>query len=377
VVCFIFQESVMSRLLKAFPFFLLAAQLQAFAQAPAAPAASAKTLALNAQQQAALGIQLAPLQPAVGGLWLASATVSVPPGKEVTVTAPYPGVVTRIDAGLGDTVQAGAALASWSSPMLADARRQSREAQLDAQTAQAALQRDQALLAEGVIPAARLQLSQNKFQAAEAVRLAREAELRSAGTGAPSGDYASATLRSPLTGSVVDVTVSVGQRVDTGAVLFRVADTRQLQLDVVLSPDKAAQLKAGDTVSVPSRAAKAVLLGVSRGVDATQQAKARARVTVPGSLKAGEVLSVQLHPSLASPNSAAWQVPARAVVLQQGQSWVFVATAKGFDATPVRVLSSNDDQSVIQPTTQTPLQASSRVAVTGLASLRALLQQGE
>lgn len=367
----------MSRLLKAFPFFLLAAQLQAFAQTPAAPAASAKTLALNAQQQAALGIQLAALQPAMGGLWLASATVSVPPGKEVTVTAPYPGVVTRIDAGLGDTVQAGAALASWSSPMLADARRQSREAQLDAQTAQAALQRDQALLAEGVIPAARLQLSQNKFQAAEAVRLAREAELRSAGTGAPSGDYASATLRSPLTGSVVDVAVSVGQRVDTGAVLFRVADTRQLQLDVVLSPDKAAQLKAGDTVSVPSRAAKAVLLGVSRGVDATQQAKARARVTVPGSLKAGEVLSVQLHPSLVSPNSAAWQVPARAVVLQQGQSWVFVATAKGFDATPVRVLSSNDDQSVIQPTTQTPLQASSRVAVTGLASLRALLQQGE
>jgi cobalt-zinc-cadmium efflux system membrane fusion protein len=161
----------MSRLLKAVASLVLFSQMQAFAQAPATPL-PVKALALDAQQQAALGIQLAPVQPALGGLWLASATVSVPPSKEVTVTAPYPGVVTRIDAGLGDTVQAGAALASWSSPMLADARRQSREAQLDAQTAQAALQRDQALLAEGVIPAARLQLSQNKFQAAEAVRLA-------------------------------------------------------------------------------------------------------------------------------------------------------------------------------------------------------------
>lgn len=357
----------MSGLLNAFFLFILTGLWQVHAQSPAKP------LVLDARQQAALGIQVAPVQPATGGLWLASATVSVPPGKDITVTAPYPGVITRIDAGLGDTVQAGAALASWSSPMLADARRLSREAQLEAQTAQAALQRDQALLAEGVIPAARLQLSQNKFQAAEATRLAREAELRSAGAGSPAGDYASATLRSPLAGSVVDVAVSVGQRVDTGAVLFRVADTRQLQLDLVLSADKAAQLKTGDTVSVPSRSAKAVLTGVSRVVDATQQARARARVTVPGSLRSGEVLAVELQPSPSVSRGAAWQVPSRAVITQQGQSWVFVTTANGFSAVPVQLLSSNDDQSVIQA----PLQVSHRVAVTGLASLRALLQKDE
>ena len=261
--------------------------------------------------------------------------------------------------------------------MLADARRQTREAQLEAQTAQAALQRDQALLAEGVIPAARVQLSQNKFQAAEAARLAREAELRSAGTGAANTDYANATVNAPLTGSVVDVAVSVGQRVDTGAVLFRVADTRQLQLDLVLAADKAAQLKVGDAVSMPARSAKAVLIGVSRAVDATQQARARARVTVPGSLRAGEVLSVQLQPSSMGHSGTAWQVPARAVITQPGQSWVFVSAANGFVATPVQVLSSNDDQSVIQASTQAPLQASSRLAVTGLASLRALLQKDE
>jgi hypothetical protein len=100
-------------------------------------------------------------------------------------------------------------------------------------------------------------------------------------------------------------------------------------------------------------------------------------VTVPGSLRAGEVLSVQLHPSQSPTSAAAWQVPARAVVTQQGQSWVFVTMTNGFLATPVQVLSSNDDQSVIQASTQATLQASSRVAVTGLASLRALLQKDE
>ena len=356
--------------LKAFSSLIFVGRVQAWAQAPAT--APVKALVLDAPQQAALGVKLAPVQAALGGLWLASATVTVPPGKEVSVTAPYPGVVTRIDAGLGDTVQAGAPLASWSSPMLADVRRQWREAQLETQTAQAALQRDQALLAEGVIPAARLQLSQNRFQAAEAARQAREAELRSAGTATSASDYASATVRSPLTGSVVDVAVSVGQRVDTGAVLFRVADTRQLQLDLVLSADKAAQVQAGDAVSVPSRGAKGVLLGVSRSVDATQQAKARARVTVPGTLRSGEVLSVQLHPSQTTQGSA-WQVPAHAVITHQGQPWVFVAVAQGLQPTAGRVLSGNDDQTVVQG----PLQSSSRVAVTGLASLRALLQKDE
>jgi hypothetical protein len=41
------------------------------------------------------------------------------------------------------------------------------------------------------------------------------------------------------------------------------------------------------------------------------------------------------------------------------------------------VLSGNDDQSIIQATTPAALEATSRVAVTGLASLRALLQKEE
>ena len=107
--------------------------------------------------------------------------------------------------------------------------------------------------------------------------------------------------------------------------------------------------------------------------DATQQARARARLTTAGTLRAGEVLSVQLHPAQALLAGSAWQVPARAVVLHQGQSWVFVAMPGGLQPTAVKVLSSNDDASVIQA----PLTATSRLAVTGLAGLRALLQKDE
>jgi hypothetical protein len=116
-----------------------------------------------------------------------------------------------------------------------------------------------------------------------------------------------------------------------------------------------------------------VLLGVSRSLDASQQARARARVTVPGRLQAGEALQVQLQPAVDAKTAAAWQVPARAVLQLQGQSWVLVVTSQGFAPTPVQVISSNDDSATVQGA----LNAQQRVASTGLAALRPLLQKAE
>lgn len=175
--------------------------------------------------------------------------MTVPPGQEVTVAAPYAGVIARLDAGLGDNVRAGTPLALLSSPALADARRQLREAELEARNAQAALQRDQAMHDEGIIPAARLQVTRNHQQAAEAHWQAQRSSLQASGLGT-GGDYASGQIVAPHAGTVVDVQVHVGERTDAGAVLFRIADLRQLQLDITLSSDKAAQVRSGDVFLV-------------------------------------------------------------------------------------------------------------------------------
>jgi len=343
-----------------------------FAQGlPALPA-----ITLDAAQQATLGVRTTAVQPAGQQQLLASATVTVPPGQEVTVAAPFAGVIARLDAGIGDSVRAGAPLATLSSPQLADARRQLREAELEARNAQAALQRDQTMHDEGIIPAARLQVTRNRQQAAEAHWQAQRSALQASGLGIGMGmgsDYANGQIVAPRAGTVVDVQASVGQRIEAGAVLFRVADLRQLQLDITLSGEKAARLRAGDAVSIPSHEAKAVLLGVSRSLDASQQARARARVTVPGRLQAGEALQVQLQPAVDAKAAAAWQVPARALLQLQGQTWVLVATASGYTPTPVQVLASNDDSATVQGA----LNAQQRVASTGLAALRPLLQKAD
>jgi len=363
----------------AFVWTLSAWVLGALAQvAPAQSTASAPLLLpLNVKQQASLGVQVAAVQASTGGQLLASATVVVPPGKEFTVSAPYAGQVSRLLVGVGDTVKAGTALAHFTSPMLGDARRLLNEASLDYKNASAAAQRDQAMFDEGIIPAVRLQLSRSKQEAAQAQLHAREAELVAAGMrfDANTG-YATGTLKAPLSGTVSEAFVAVGQRVEAGAMLFKLADSSQLQLDVQLSSDKAAQLQVGDEVSIASRNAKAKIMGVSRAVDASQSARARATVTSRGSLQAGELVSITVHAkgkaSLVKPDTQ-WLVPARAVTQWRGKPWLFVANDKGFEAQAVTVVSSTDDLSLVEAT----LPAGSKVAVTGIASLRALLQKDE
>ena len=351
----------------------------AFAQGPVSAHVSAAPLllALNAKQQASLGVQVAAVQASTGGQLLASATVVMPPGKEFTVSAPYAGQVSRLLVGVGDSVKAGAALAHFTSPMLGDARRLLNEASLDYKNASAAAQRDQAMFDEGIIPAVRLQLSRSKQEATQAQLHAREAELLAAGMrfDANTG-YATGTLKAPLSGTVSEAFVAVGQRVDAGAMLFKLADSTQLQLDLQLSSDKAAQLQVGDEVSVASRNAKAKIIGVSRAVDASQSARARATVTYRGSLQAGELVPVVVHAkgkaSAAKPGTQ-WLVPARAVTQWRGKPWVFVANVQGFEAQTVNVVSSTDDLSLVEALWPVGI----KVAVTGIASLRALLQKDE
>lgn len=330
-------------------------------------------LVLDAKQQAAMGVRLASVEAATALSVLASAQVGLPPGREVVVAAPYAGTITRVDIGVGDSVAANAPLAWMSSTALSEARRQWREAQLDVDQWRLTLRREQALLDEGLIPQARVDLTTYRARNAEAALAARDAELKSLGlnptTLKDATDFTSAALRAPQAGSVVEAAITVGQRVEAGALLFRLADTRLLQLDVQLSVDKGRQVRPGDALTIPQRQASAVIVGVSRATDSSQTVRARARVTQPGNLSVGEVVPVHIQSSLSA--AKGWRVPIQAVVQHPTTPLVFVATEKGFRPTPVRVLSSDDDRAVVEGA----LHAQSRVAVAGVVSLRALQQQ--
>jgi membrane fusion protein, heavy metal efflux system len=331
------------------------------AQADASPP-HLPQLPLSAQQQAALGIQVTKIQTAGTAQILASAWVGTQPGKDLTVSAPYAGQISRLLVGVGDRVKAGSSLAYFTSPQLGDARRQLQEAKLELQTASSALQRDEAMFQEGIIPEVRLQITRNKLQAAQATLAARESEFKagSLSLGPSDQGYATASLQAPISGVITQALGDVGQRVEAGTVLFKMADDSALQLDIQLSPEKASLVQVGDLVSIADRQA---------------QAKARAVVLQRGRLQVGEWVSATLQPQLKHQDNSQnhWLVPARSVVHFGKESLVFVKDSQGFMPTPVKIISSNDDTSLIQA----PLRADTVLAQSGLASLRAMLQKDE
>lgn len=334
-------------------------------------------LVLTTLQQASLGVQVASVQAFASGPVLANAMVVVPAGQEFAISAPYAGHVSRLWIGVGDSVKPGASLAQFTSPALGEARRLLTEAEQDYKNATASLLRDQALFDEGVIPAMRLQLARSRQETAQSHWRAREAELQATGMRFENQlGYATGTIQAPMAGQVLEAFVALGQRVEAGTVLFKLANDSQLQLDLQLSTEKAAQLQRGDDVSISSRGATARITCVSRAVNAGQSAYARATVLQRGSLQIGEWVSVTVQAKAkahAAKPGTQWLIPSRALTPWRGQSWVFVANDKGFEAQQVKVLSATDDMSLIEAT----LPATARVAIAGVASLRAMLQKDE
>lgn len=341
-----------------------------------------KVQKLTAAQQAAMGVNFSPAIAVDAGSVLVSASVTVPPEKQAILSAPYPGQLSQMVVGIGDSVKVGSPLAFFTSPQMGDSRRLLLEANSDARLAKEALARDNELFNEGIIPQSRLNITKAKAENANAMLMARQAELKAAGINFEDpknknalSSFATGALKSPIQGTIVEAHNLIGQRVDTGTLLFRIADISTLNLEINTSGFKAMGIQSGDEIAIPSRNAKAKVIGVSQAVSASQSARVRAVVQDRGTLQMGEVVTATIHTQIKSKtqDKNLWQVPARAITNWKGQSAIFLLADSGVVLQPVQVISSDDDLASIQAS----LPVGAKVAVSGIASLKALVQKGE
>jgi RND family efflux transporter MFP subunit len=339
-----------------------------------------KSIKITTAQQAAMGVNFVPTIRVDAGSILVSASVTVPPEKQVILSAPYPGQLSQMVVGIGDPVKVGSPLAYFTSPQMGDSRRMLLEASSDARLAKEALARDNELFKEGIIPQSRLNITKAKAENANAMLLARQAELKAAGINFDDpknknllSSYATGALKSPIQGTVVEAYNQIGQRVETGTLLFRIADISTLNLEINTSGFKAIGIQAGDEIIIASRNAKGKVIGVSQAVSASQSARVRAVVEERGSLQMGEIVPATILAKIKPKpqEKPLWQVPARAITNWRGQSAIFVLADGGVSLVPVTVISSDDDLASIQAN----LASGVRVAVTGIASLKALAQK--
>lgn len=292
------------------------------------------------------------------------AHVVVPPAQQRVVAAPLAALVEALSVAAGDSVRAGQVLGRLRSAEAQALQREALQAGSQEELSRLALRRDEALHAEGLIADARLEASRAAHRQALAQAQERRQALRLAGAG--DGEVA---LRSPIAGTVLEIQVSVGQRVEAAAALLRVAQLSPLWLEVQVPAALADTLRPGDTLHVAGREATGRVLRVGAAADpATQCVQVRAELAAGARLRPGEVVEVALARAAADAPAAALQVPSAALVRQGGGVAVFVQRGAGrYALVPVKQLSSAGGRSVVSG-----LAPGAVVVVQGTAALLAL-----
>lgn len=267
---------------------------------------------------------------------LAQATVTAAPDGQAVLTARAAGAVTRIYKRLGDPVRAGETLAVVESREAAQIAADRTVAAARADLAEKALARERRLFEQRV--SARQDYEQAQAQAAAANAEARRARS-AAGAANLTSDGRGVAVSSPISGRVTAAAASLGAYVQPETELFRVADPRRVQVEASVSGPDAARVAPGDRAVVETADGR-TLEGRVRSITPALDAQTRAATAVldapAAGLQPGQSLRARITPRGSGASTGA-VVPEEAVQTVEGRDVVFVRTARGFQATPVRV----------------------------------------
>jgi RND family efflux transporter MFP subunit len=341
---------------------------------PPYSAAAADEFTVSKAQLQALGVTLQSLeQPGeIRGLAY-PARVILPPQQERVASAPVAGVVDQLLVEEHQRIELGQPLLRLNSPEFGQLQLAALEAANRNQLAQQALERERALLAEGIV-------AQRRVFEAEAAATDSRAELRQARATLRLAGLAPAAierlirsgtpqesllLRAQSAGVIVGMDVRPGQRVAAADPLVHIADPSRLWLDVQIPADRARAWPKDGEILVVGREVTAKPLDVSAMVGEGQTVSLRSEVTRGAELlRPGEFVQVQVP---FGHTAGAWTLPLAAVVREDGKAYVFVRTPKGFAARSVSIVASAAQSISVEGS----LEPSDQIAVTRVTALKA------
>lgn len=356
----------------------------------ASPAAGADAeLRLTPAQVKSIGVETAPLAARAGGTLAGlPAQVAIPAQQLHIVSAPLAGFVEQVGVAAQQPVRRGQALVRLQSPQLAESQRGYVQAHTQAELARRNLERDDKLLADGIIAESRHLATRSQDTQAQALLAERRQALLMAGVpaaaiarlaGGTSGVTAGGTagavtldLASPTDGVVLEQLVQPGQRVEAATPLLKVAKLDPLWLEIQVPAAQAQSLALGAPVSAHSAAmpqpVKGKVIAIGRTLTpGSQTVLVRALVSEGAAqLQPGQFIEAGIALSAAA---RAYAVPTVALARHGGKVLVFVRTPAGFRAQPVTVASEGAEESLVSG----PLAAGDAVAVRGIAGLKAAL----
>ena len=314
-------------------------------------ASEGAAVAMTQERRAALGVQVAPAQMRVPEARLTvTGRIVANPDRTVVVAPRTSGRVVKVNAQLGDTVEAGAVLALVDSVEAAEALADLAQTESTLKLAEAEYERER-LLVEGKIGARK-----DLLRAAAAVEQARvqrdraRAKLRLLGlTDAMVAEAQKGQPQRPLTpllapfpGTVIERQIVEGQLLDPQAIPFRIADLNSVWALLDLPETDISAARVGQEVMIAAgrddkdtHTGRIVHIGdivedQTRTVKVRVEIPNRRRHFKPGMFITGQIISPQSGPPVL-------MVPKDAVVLLDNGPVVFVVGADAAEARPVEL----------------------------------------
>lgn len=311
------------------------------ADQPAAPKVNGEEIvfAANARQLATIAVATAEKAPAgkirlFGRLtWNGDVTANV--------FSPVAGRVLRIPAQLNHPVLAGDVLAEVDSPDYSQALADARTAEGNFAAAEKAYSRAQDVFGHGGVAEKDVEAAEAGYRAAQAERERARARLANYG-GGTNETNSLYLLRSPISGLLVDKSLSPGQEIRADMMLanapqfftplFVVTDPARLWVQLDVAESDARHLKPGTPMLIHTQAFSGeTFTGAVESVSAALDSTMRT-VTVRGAVgNAAQRLKAEMLVTVEVANDEApkLQVPAKAVFLRGDQHFVFVVEAPG------------------------------------------------
>jgi len=298
------------------------------------------------------------------------AQVRVPNEQMRVVAAPVGGMVEMLAVAPGSSVKRGQVVAHLSSQQALELQRDALQAGSQSSLMQQNLKRDEQLFSEGLIAESRLQATRAAAAQAGAQASERRQGLALAGA-APGKLGGKLALTAPIDGVVLEQGAQLGQRVETSALIYRIARLSPLWLEIQAPVEFAATLREGSAIKIANSEVTGKLIAIGRAVDtASQTVLLRAEVGKGAeTLRPGQVIEVEI----AGQSGQQQRLPASALARSEGKILAFVQTAsddKGtaFDVRPVRIVRQGGDSVTVDG-----VKAGERVAIKGVSGLKAML----
>jgi membrane fusion protein, heavy metal efflux system len=331
---------------------------------------------LSQQQLDNLSIKIGKLEPATHiPLFTAPAKVVVPPAHEFIVSTTLAGLVVKMNASVGDKAAKGEVLGLVNSPDLLTLQGDYLKAVGALKLASATYNRDKTLRKEGVVSGRGEQESFSRHNASLIEVNQAKQLLQIAGMSATevkqldsTGQLVSQiTIRSPITGRIIERLVVSGARVDALTPLYRVANLDELWLEINIPQEHISDIKIGDQVQVENGLADAEIKLLSQSVNPENQtilAKAVIKDN-PSTVRVGQKVTIQ---AIQTSDANTYTLPDSAIAHNEGKTYVFIRDKDGFKVSTVTILGKQSGGSVING----DFSGNEDIAINNAASLKAL-----